>query len=133
MTGIAIARFKTIDPRNTYLVRQALMYWENALGEWIAWTGRDDITVRFSTEETGFTDEGIVSTISGLGPFDMVEASGEPGVYFYAVPALALRDALLPLVGQVIYQIVEGGTQASGTFILTDSLPLLVSQPRFPT
>lgn len=133
MTGIAIARFKTIDPRNNYLARQRLLYWEGALAQYLPWIGRDDITVRFSLEASGYTDEGVVSTISGLGPFSMVEATGEAGVYYYDVASLALRDALSDLVGTVIYQIVEGGAQASGTFALCDSLPLMVSSPRYPT
>lgn len=131
MTGPAIARFKTIDPRNSYLARQRLSYWEPALGQFIPWTGQDDVTVRFSDEVTGYTDEGFASTISGLGPFAMVESTAEEGVYYYNVAAFALQSPLGTRIGSTIYQIVEGGAGDSGTYLVVETLPLLVSQPRY--
>lgn len=136
MTGPAIARMKTIDPRNSYLARQRLVYWEPALeppNNWLPLLGRDDVTVRFSDEESGFADTGYASTIAGLGPFDMVESTGEPGTYYYDVQVTALQTPLLARLGSVIYQITEGAVGASGTYMLCVSLPLLVGQPRNPT
>lgn len=132
MTGPAVARYKTIDPRNAYLARQRLTYYEPAVGQFIAWAGQDDVTVRFSDESTGFTAEGFASTITGLGPFDMSESTAEPGVYYAEIPAASLLTPLLARIGDYVYQIVEGGVGDSGTYALVETLPLLVAQPRYP-
>ncbi len=134
MTGPAIARFKPIDGWNTFLARQRLEYYEPAAGGFIPWSGRTDVTCRLSLEPTGYTDEGWASTIEDCGPFDMVEASGDAGMYYYDIATSNLANGgLRDMVGDTIYLIVEGAVGYSGTYTLTVSVPLRVIEPRYAT
>lgn len=126
-----IARMKTISLRNNYLVRQPIEYYVPGSDAWEPWPGVPAApTVRFSVEPTGFTDEGYPSTI--VGPYVMVESGASPGTFYYDVPSDALSLALADLVGETIYQVVEGSF-GSHYYGLTDVQPLLVIDPRNPT
>lgn len=123
-----ITRLKTINPRNAYLARQAMLYFEPLTNTYLPWAGRTDVTVRFSTDPDGFTDTGYPDTL--LGPYPMTETA-DPGVYYAEISGDDLSAALLARVGETIYQIVEAnyGSYYNG---LTDVQPLLVVEPRAP-
>lgn len=127
-----IGRLKTISLRNAYLVRQPIAVYDEGVDSFIPYGGdTTEPTVRFSVMPDGFNTDGSPSTIAGLGPFVMTLSGATDGVFFAIVSSDALTAALVTLVGTTIYQVVEGayGTTSYG---LTNVLPLLVIDPRFP-
>lgn len=118
---------KPIYLHTAYLVRQEIRYYNEAVNKYLPWSG-DDIRVRFSTEPTGYDTNGYPSTL--FGPYTLVE-SGDEGVFQYPVPADQIMQYLGALVGQTIYQIVEG-SYGSTYYDLTDVQPLLVVDPYAP-
>lgn len=121
---------REIPIRNAWIARTFVRYFSDAVNDWRPYVGGTDVRVRFSRFATGFTFEGYPSTL--LGPFTMLETS-DPGWYYVPITADLVTAALQDLVGQTVYQIIEGsyGTY-SYYFALTTSEPLLVIDPRPP-
>lgn len=129
MTGprVLVAQQKIIALNNAYVARQEIRFFSNATNDWEPWVGTD-IRVRLSRYATGFDFNGMPSTL--LGPYVMT-ATAEPGWYYNVMAADVVTPALTALVGQVVYQIVEGAYGTS-KYDFTDSIPLLVVDPRSP-
>lgn len=124
-----VTRIKPINPRNDYLAREQILYYESVVNKWLPWQGRSDVTVRFSSDPDGYTDTGYPDTL--FGPYDMTE-SGDPGVYYADIAADDFSAILLALGnGATIYQVVEAnyGTYYFG---LSTVQPLLITDPRAP-
>lgn len=111
---------KTIQPRNTYLVRAELTRYNPATNTYVTWTGTSG-TVSFCTDALG------ASVIAGLGNFALTE--GVAGVYYAQIDATS-TNLLIAYVGQTIYQVLRVGPN-SAVPDLDGVLPLLVEQPRY--
>lgn len=122
------AQARPVPIRNAWVARTSVRNFSATVNDWIPYVGGTDFRVRFSQFPTGYDFSGYPSTL--LGPFVMIETT-DPGWYYYAISADAITAALSALVGQVVYQIVEGGYGGS-YFGLTTSEPLLVVEPRIP-
>lgn len=119
---------KPIPIRDAWLVRESIRIYNPAQNRYQAAPGYV-FTVRFSTSRTGFASDGTTpSTIGDLGPFPLVE-SAIAGTYYFEVSSNVLTLRLLALVGQLIYQIIEGGP-ASEVCVVQ---PLLVEDPGYAT
>lgn len=124
-----ITRIKPINPRNDYLARQQILYYESAINQWLPWQGRTDVGVRFSSDPDGYTALGYPDTL--FGPYPMYE-SGDPGVYYADIPADDFTDILLGLGdGETIYQVVEAN-YGTANYGLSTVQPLLITDPRAP-
>jgi len=119
---------RNIPIRNAWVARMGIRVFSDVLNDWTPYLGGEDVHVRFSRFATGYDFSGYPSTI--LGPYPMIETPN-PGWYYFTVDADVVTEHLAPLVGQTIYQIVEGAYGAT-YFELTTSEPLLVIDPRFP-
>lgn len=111
---------KTIAPDNSYLVRQELRYYNDATNCYELWT-EQDANVTFAEDAEGDTP------IPTLNELVMSEAANHPGIYFLVVHRPLLEPALLPYVGQTIYQIVRAGA-FNDLQVVT---PLVVTEPRY--
>jgi hypothetical protein len=124
---------RAIPIRNAWVARTQVRYFLDAVNDWRPYLGGTDLRVRFSQHATGFDFSGYPSTLAG--PFAMIETA-DPGWYYAAIDADTITTALAKLVGQTIYQIVEGaygtGYSSGYAFALTVSEPLYVIDPRTP-
>lgn len=111
---------KQIQPDNSYLVRQELRYYDDATNCYELWT-EQDATVTFAEDAEGDTP---IATLDSL---VMSEAANHPGIYFLVVNTPLLQPALLPYIGQTIYQIVRAGA-FNDLQVVT---PLVVTEPRY--
>ena len=118
----------TLPIHNAWVARTGVRYFSSALNDWVPFEGGTDIRVRYSQFPTGYDFSGYPSTL--LGPFTMVETS-DPGWYYFAINADDITNAFRSLVGQTVYQIIEGVYGAS-YYALTTSEPLKVIDPRTP-
>src|SRR5262245_14102315 len=96
---------RVIPINNAWVARTGIRYFSDALNDWTPYVGATDVKVRLSRSATGFTFEGYPSTL--LGPFTMLETS-DAGWYYFPIGADLITAALKDLVGQTIYQIIEG-------------------------
>lgn len=111
---------KSIHPANVYLARVEVTYYNTATNEFVPFT-QTNAQVSFAEDSDGTTP------ISGLANINMTESPATPGTY-YAQVASASLSALVPFVGQTIYQIVKVGATLSDAKVVT---PLVVRDPRY--
>jgi hypothetical protein len=111
---------KTVHPSNAYLVRVAAERYNATNDTFIPWTG--------TTAEAFFTTDAAATVlIPGLGPFALTEIVAVPGTYQEQLPGSTM-NALLPYIGQTVYQVVRMGTIYDDVKVVT---PLVVRQPRY--
>lgn len=112
---------KNVYLSNAHLAREVLTVYDAASDSYIPYVS-GTATVRFSLSSTGAT------TIAGCGPFAMTETvPASSGIYYYVVPQNVVAF-LATYVGQLVYQVVEGG--AFGELKVIQ--PMLVTAPRPP-
>ena len=113
--------YKQINPANAFLARAAIERFDTATNSYVPYTGGvPTVTVGYYTASDG------TGPITGLTNIQLEELSGEPGTYGLAI-ASGLLAAIVPYVGQVIYQIVKGGPNQN----LQVVTPLKVTVPRY--
>ena len=111
---------KTINPNNAYLVRSEVKLWSSSTNTFIAWTGLANMKVGFYADALG------TQSIAGLIGLDMAEVTST-GVYYVIVPAANTAILGTNYNGEIIYQIVTGGTNDAIKVVT----PLAVTQPRY--
>ena len=111
---------KSIHPNNAYLVRVALEQWDPDTNRFVPFTSAA-VSVTFALDAVG------TLPITGLANIAVPAAniSTQPGLYG-AVIAGATTAALLPYVGQTIFQLVSTST---GDLLV--ATPLVVRRPRY--
>lgn len=130
MTTVGIPAIRSQKPiyvHNAFVVRQEIRYYDPISDRYEPYVG-GSLQVRFSTEADGYDSLGVPSTL--FGPYALAEAS-EDGEYYHIVSADIVTQYLASLVGQVVYQVVEGN-QGATYYDLTNVQPLLVVDPLAP-
>lgn len=113
---------KTINPSNGYLCRVLLEQWDAFTNTFPPMTGAT-ITATFARDAAG------TLPITGMQNIALAELGGAaPGVYASVISG-PVCAALIPYIGQTIYQIVSDGVSGD----LLANTPLVVKFPRYAT
>src|SRR5262249_41635604 len=114
-----------IPIRNGWLSRATIRKYNNVTDDWSPYAGTD-VRVRLSRFKSGYDFTGMPSTL--LGPRTM-SAAGVAGVFYAQWTPDEITGALSNLVGQTIYEVIEGDYPSVGYYSITESTPLLVVDP----
>jgi hypothetical protein len=120
ITGGRPVTEKTVHPSNSYLARVEVTRWDDTTNRFIAWTNTS-AQVAFALDAAG------TQPITGLASIAMTEVAAVPGTYAVVVDGPTMA-ALVPYVGQTIYQITRVGLALNDAKVVT---PLVVRFPRY--
>jgi hypothetical protein len=111
---------KTVHPLNSYLARVEVTRWVSAANAFQPWS-ETRAQVLFALDAAG------TQPITGLAGLEMTELGDVPGTYAVVIPGPTM-SALVPYVGQTVYQITRVGLTLQDGDVVT---PLVVRFPRY--